>query len=68
MSTKKCMMCNGRGVTEGPNMGEYKECRTCGGTGVVIICSFCRGTGYYTPNGLFNSPKRCPHCDGKGYY
>ena len=65
---KKWSMYNGRGVTEGPRMAEYKKCWKCGGTGTIITCSFCRETGYYTPSGLFNSPKICPHCNGKGYY
>ena len=67
MSVKKCPMCNGKGETVGPRVAEYKKCRTCRGTGIVSICDFCGGTGRYTPSGLFNSSRKCTHCDGKGY-
>ncbi len=68
MNTKKCHVCDGKGVTYGPQVAEYNKCRACSGTGIVTTCTFCRGTGWYTPSGLFNSSKRCPHCDGRGYH
>lgn len=68
MSVKKCQTCDGKGVTYGPRVAERQKCRTCRGTGVIITCTFCRGSGWYTPSGLFNSFKICPYCNGKGYH
>ena len=68
MSVETCPYCDGKGITYGPRVAERKKCRTCGGTGLVITCSFCRGTGWSTSSGLFNSSKKCPYCDGKGHH
>ena len=46
MSVETCPYCDGKGITYGPRVAERKKCRTCGGTGIVITCSFCRGTGW----------------------
>ena len=43
MSVETCPYCDGKGITYGPRVAERKKCRTCGGTGIVITCSFCRG-------------------------
>ena len=48
MSVETCPYCDGKGITYGPRVAERKKCRTCGGTGIVITCSFCRGTGWST--------------------
>lgn len=63
----KCPICNGKRFLNGARVAEYIKCESCGGTGIVSLCTFCRGTGWYTPSGLFNSEKRCPHCNGRGY-
>ncbi len=68
MSVKTCPRCGGKGVTYGPRVAERKKCPICEGTRMVSTCTFCRGTGWYTPSGLFNSLKECPYCDGKGYH
>ncbi len=63
-----CPTCGGKGKLNGAWVAEYIKCWTCRGTGVVTPCTFCKSTGRYTPSGLFNTSKPCPHCDGKGYY
>ncbi len=40
MSVETCPYCDAKGITYGPRVAERKKCRTCGGTGIVITCSF----------------------------
>lgn len=62
-----CPICGGKGKSSGPRVAEYTKCWACRGSGVVSPCVFCDGTGRYTPSGLFNSERECPHCKGLGF-